>query len=135
MGFTLSDIGFAHPGRTIFDGLNLVLPAGRFTGIVGPNGCGKTTLLDLICRHLKPHAGDIRYADKPLADYGRRALARRIALVHQDYGVNFPFSVEAVVAMGRYPHTPRFGGLSATTGNGSSGPWPIATCWHSRIVP
>jgi ABC-type cobalamin/Fe3+-siderophores transport system ATPase subunit len=113
MGFALTGIGFAHPGKIIFDGLDLDLAAGRFTGIIGPNGCGKTTLLDLICRHRIPHKGDIRYADKPLAAYGKRALARRIALVPQDYGVNFPFTVEEVVSMGRYPHTPRFGAPSA----------------------
>jgi iron complex transport system ATP-binding protein len=67
MGFALTGIGFAHPGKIIFDGLDLDLAAGRFTGIIGPNGCGKTTLLDLICRHRIPHKGDIRYADKPLA--------------------------------------------------------------------
>ncbi len=113
MGFGLSGVGFAHPGRTIFDGLDLTLAAGRFTGIIGPNGCGKTTLLDLICRHQSPQQGDIRYAGKPLGAYGKRALAREIALVPQDYGVNFPFTVEEVVGMGRYPHTPRFGAPSA----------------------
>lgn len=112
MGFALSGIGFAHPGKTIFNGLDLDLPAGCFTGIIGPNGCGKTTLLDLICRHRAPQKGDIYYAGRPLAAYGKRALARQIALVPQDYGVNFPFSVEEVVAMGRYPHTPRFGAPS-----------------------
>jgi iron complex transport system ATP-binding protein len=113
VGFTLSGIAFAHPGRPLFDGLDLELPAGRFTGIVGPNGCGKTTLLDLICRHRTPREGDIRYAGRHLAAYGRRALARQIALVPQDYGINFPFSVEEVVMMGRYPHTPRFAAPSA----------------------
>ncbi len=112
MGFALCGIGFAHPGKILFDGLDLDLPAGRFTGIIGPNGCGKTTLLDLICRHRQPHKGDIRYAGRPLAAYGKRALARQIALVPQDYGINFPFSVEEVVFMGRYPHTPRFGAPS-----------------------
>lgn len=113
MGFALRDIAFAYPGKTVFQGLSLDLPAGRFIGIIGPNGCGKTTLLDLICRHQTPHHGDIRFAGRPLADYGKRALARQIALVPQDYGINFPFSVEEVVLMGRYPHTPRFGGPSA----------------------
>jgi ABC-type cobalamin/Fe3+-siderophores transport system ATPase subunit len=113
MGFALCGIGFAHPGKTIFDGLDLNLPAGRFTGIVGPNGCGKTTLLDLICRHITPHQGHIQYAGRPLGEYGKRALARQIALVPQDYGINFPFTVEEVVFMGRYPHTPRFGAPSA----------------------
>ncbi|BBO92017.1 ABC transporter ATP-binding protein [Desulfosarcina ovata] len=112
MGFALHDIAFAHPGKTIFDGLDLVLRKGRFTGIVGPNGCGKTTLLDLICRHRMPDRGDIRYGDRPLSEIGKRSLARLIALVPQDYGINFPFSVQEVVLMGRYPHTPRFGAPS-----------------------
>ncbi|WP_155319951.1 ABC transporter ATP-binding protein [Desulfosarcina alkanivorans] len=113
MSFSLSGIGFAHPGKTIFKDLDLNLASGRFTGIIGPNGCGKTTLLDLICRHRRPQNGDIRYAGRPLAAFGRRALARQIALVPQDYRVNFPFTVEEVVSMGRYPHTPRFGAPSA----------------------
>jgi iron complex transport system ATP-binding protein len=113
LGFELFGVGFAHPGKTLFDGLDLDLPAGRFTGIIGPNGCGKTTLLDLICRHITPHQGHIQYASRPLGEYGRRALARQIALVPQDYGINFPFTVEEVVFMGRYPHTPRFGAPSA----------------------
>ena len=108
MGFALRDVAFTHPGRTVFEGLDLDLPAGCFTGIIGPNGCGKTTLLDLICRHLTPRRGEIRFEGRPLAEYGRRDLARRIALVPQDYGVRFPFRVFEVVLMGRYPHTPRF---------------------------
>ncbi len=112
MGFTLADIGFAYPGKLLFEGLSLELPAGRFTGIIGPNGCGKTTLLDLICRHRHPRQGFIRYAGRRLDAYGKRELARTIALVPQDYGVTFPFTVEEVVFMGRYPHTPRFGNVS-----------------------
>jgi iron complex transport system ATP-binding protein len=112
MGFALSGVAFAHPGQVIFDDLNLNLTAGRFTGIVGPNGCGKTTLLDLICRHRTPRQGEIRYAGKSLSTYDKRSLARQIALVPQDYGINFAFSVEEVVGMGRYPHMPRFGAPS-----------------------
>jgi iron complex transport system ATP-binding protein len=112
MGFSLSGVGFAHPGRTVFDDLDLDLAAGRFIGIIGPNGCGKTTLLDLICRHRIPQRGQIRLEGRPLGTYGRRDLARRIAVVPQSYGINFPFTVEEVVLMGRYPHTPRFGASS-----------------------
>jgi iron complex transport system ATP-binding protein len=109
MGFALKGVAFAHPGRSVFDSLDLDLSAGRFTGIIGPNGCGKTTLLDIICRHRIPQHGTVCYADRPLEHYNRRALAREIALVPQDYGINFPFSVVEVVLMGRYPHMPRFG--------------------------
>ena len=109
MSFSLRGVAFAHPGKPVFDSLDLDFSAGRFTGIIGPNGCGKTTLLDLICRHQVPQKGDVRYADRPLNHYSRRALARQIALVPQDYGINFPFTVQEMVFMGRYPHMPRFG--------------------------
>jgi len=112
-GFAISGIEFAHPGKTVFDGLDLDLPSGTFIGIIGPNGCGKTTLLDLICRHKTPQKGSVRFAGRPIEEYGKRELARQIALVPQDYHINFPFSVEEVVFMGRYPHTPRFGAPSA----------------------
>ncbi len=117
MGFALSGIGFAHPGRTVFEDLNLDLPAGAFVGIIGPNGCGKTTLMDLICRHRRPQKGEIRFGGMPLDAYGKRELARHIALVPQEYQINFPFTVEEVVLMGRYPHTPRFGAPSAEDRN------------------
>lgn len=109
MSFSLRGVAFAHPGKPVFDSLDLDLSAGRFTGIIGPNGCGKTTLLDLICRHQVPQKGAVRYADRPLDHYNRRTLARQIALVPQDYGIQFPFTVQEMVFMGRYPHMPRFG--------------------------
>jgi iron complex transport system ATP-binding protein len=109
VAFVLRDVGYDHPGRTLFNGLDLDMGTGRFTGIIGPNGCGKTTLLDLICRHRRPCRGTIDHAGRPLSRYGRRSLARRIALVPQDYGIHFPFTVEEAVLMGRYPYTPRFG--------------------------
>ncbi len=112
MAFELSGVNFSHPGKDLFEDLDLVLPAGKFIGIIGPNGCGKTTLLDLICRHKRPRNGQIFLDGRPLAAYDKRALARRIALVPQNYTIHFSFSVEDVVRMGRYPHTPRFGTLS-----------------------
>ena len=112
--FALRDVGYDHPGRTLFNSLDLDLGTGRFTGIIGPNGCGKTTLLDLICRHRRPCRGTIDHAGRPLSRYGRRSLARRIALVPQDYGISFPFTVEEAEAVAPpAPEETGGGGLGA----------------------
>jgi iron complex transport system ATP-binding protein len=76
--------------------------------VLGPNGSGKTTLLDLITGHLKPRIGDILLDGKSLGAFGAGDLARKCALVPQDFRVNFPFTVAQVVMMGRYPHLGRF---------------------------
>jgi iron complex transport system ATP-binding protein len=113
MGFELDDIAFAFAGRTVLDGVSLALEGGRFHGIVGPNGSGKTTLVDLLCRYRRPQRGAIRLGGRPLPDWPRRELARAIALVPQNFYINFPFTVRDVVMMGRHPYIPRFGAPSA----------------------
>lgn len=108
MGYILADICFSYENRTLFSGISLEMETGGFHGVLGPNGSGKTTLLDLITGHLKPQNGDILLDGRPLDDFNAGELAKKCALVPQDFRVNFPFTVDQVVMMGRYPHLGRF---------------------------
>jgi len=111
--FELHNIRFSYADKPVIDGMSLSIPPGKFCGIVGPNGCGKTTVLDLLIRHKVPAAGSIVYQGKDLAKYSRKRLAMEIGLVPQDFYINFPFTAHEVVMMGRYPHIPRFNAPSA----------------------
>jgi iron complex transport system ATP-binding protein len=111
--YDIQAVGFAYGDQVVLRDVSLSLAPGRFYGIVGPNGCGKTTLLDLLTRHQQPGAGAIRYRGKDLVRYSKKALAKAVALVPQNFYINFPFTAGEVVMMGRYPHIPRFSGPSA----------------------
>lgn len=113
MSFDLQGVGFSFNGKKVIDGVSLSLASGKFYGVVGPNGCGKTTLVDLICRFRAPQRGRIYYNGKTMSAYSKRQLAREISLVPQNFYINFPFRVRDVVMMGRYPYIPRFGRPSA----------------------
>jgi iron complex transport system ATP-binding protein len=113
VSFELNDIAFSYGDTKIIDEISLKLDSGKFYGIIGPNGCGKTTLLDLLVKHKSPAAGVINYHDKDLARYSIKRLAREMALVPQNFYINFPFTALEVVMMGRYPHIPRFSAPSA----------------------
>lgn len=104
----MENICFSYDTRTIFSGLSLEMESGCFHGVLGPNGSGKTTLLDLITGHLQPERGNILLDGKSLGDLDPGELAKKCALVPQDFSVNFPFTVDQVVMMGRYPHLGRF---------------------------
>ena len=108
MGYILKDICFSYETRAIFSGINLEMETGCFHGVLGANGSGKTTLLDLLSGHLKPENGNILLDGRPLDDLKAGELAKKCALVPQDFRVNFSFTVEQVVMMGRYPHLGRF---------------------------
>lgn len=82
--------------------------SGKFYGILGPNGCGKTTLLDLLIGSKTPVSGAIWLGGKPLSNYSRRDLAKIITLVPQQFDTGFGYNVEETVLMGRHPHIPRF---------------------------
>jgi len=106
--FRMTDLSFRYPDRDVLRGLSLTLTGGRFYGLLGPNGCGKTTLLDLLMRLRRPEGGQILFRKRELTAYSRSDLARAMALVPQNFYINFPFTVQQVVMMGRYPNLPRF---------------------------
>ncbi len=98
------DIEFGYTERPLFDGLDVAVGDGEFVGLVGPNGSGKTTFLNLLTRVLKPSRGRITVDGSDIASYPARTLARKMAVVPQESSFIFPFSVAEVVLMGRAPH-------------------------------
>ncbi len=80
----LDDVDFSHPGKPVFSGLTLDLPAGGLTVLTGPSGSGKTTLIDLVAGLLQPDRGRILIDGVDLAELDRFAWRRQIGYVPQD---------------------------------------------------
>jgi iron complex transport system ATP-binding protein len=80
------------------------LGAGEFTAIVGPNGAGKSTLLSILAGLRPEYRGECIYEGTEMRRWPRRKLARRLSLVPQSLELQFPFTAEQVVLMGRTPH-------------------------------
>ena len=80
------------------------VPRGSLTGLLGPNGCGKTTLLKLMAGILTPRTGAVTLNGSPIALLSRREIARRIAVVPQETHPAFDYTVMEMVLMGRHPH-------------------------------
>lgn len=106
--FEIEHLGFSYGDNKVLDDLSLVIERGRFYGLVGPNGCGKTTLLDLMVSNRDPARGVIKFLGKEIKRFRKMALAKEITLVPQDFYINFPFTVKEIVLMGRHPYIPRF---------------------------
>jgi ATP-binding cassette subfamily B protein len=91
-------------------GLDIVVPGGRSTAIVGDNGVGKTTLLKLLCGLYPPSAGRILVDGLDLAELDPGRWQRQIAAVFQD-NVRYPLSVRANVAFGSVEHQDDLAGI------------------------
>ncbi|MFB8830995.1 ATP-binding cassette domain-containing protein [Azotobacter sp. CWF10] len=77
-------VSFGYGERPILDAVDLTIPVGTFTSLVGPSGAGKTTLLDLLCVLLTPQSGRIRIDGVPLGELDRRRWRRLIGYVPQE---------------------------------------------------
>jgi iron complex transport system ATP-binding protein len=91
-------------GRLILDGISLTPQPGSVTGLLGPNGSGKSTLLRLLSGVLSPVSGVVTLDGRPLGDWGRRAVAKRVAVVEQHADTLVELAVLDVVRLGRIPH-------------------------------
>lgn len=101
--FSLTDVTFRVPGRTLLHPLSLTFPVGKVTGLIGHNGSGKSTLLKMLGRHQKPSDGEIRLNDSPLDSWKSKAFARQVAYLPQQLPAAEGMTVRELVAIGRYP--------------------------------
>ncbi|OWF70179.1 iron-dicitrate transporter ATP-binding subunit [Yersinia frederiksenii] len=93
-----------YDGKIISENLSVAIPDGEFTVIVGPNACGKSTLLRALSRLLKPQAGQVILDGKNIASVDTRQVARHLGLLPQSSQAPDGISVLDLVARGRYPH-------------------------------
>jgi len=82
--------------------------SGDLVGIVGPNGSGKSTLLRAMSRVLQPQHGQVLLEEEDIYRVPAAEIAKKMAVVSQEQGVSFPFTVRDLVMMGRIPHLKRF---------------------------
>jgi len=100
----VENLSFAYTQEAILKNLSLEVTSGTFVGVAGPNGAGKTTLLNLLCGTLKAKSGSIRINTAAIESYSTEALARKVAVVRQEFVPVFGFSVIETVMMARTPH-------------------------------
>lgn len=105
----IHNLGFSYSTKEVFHNISLSISAGEILCLMGPNGCGKTTLIDSIMAIHRPDQGEIHLMGQPLDSYKRRQIAQNIAYVPQIHNITFPYSVMEVVMMGRSAHIGTFG--------------------------
>jgi iron complex transport system ATP-binding protein len=103
-----SDIHVSYGDEPIVKGVSFEVANGELVAVVGPNGCGKTTLLRSLSRTLKPSKGAVYLDEREILRLSGRELAREMAVVPQDGEVAFEFTALETVLMGRSPHLGRF---------------------------
>lgn len=101
---TGTNLSYSVQKARLLDGVSVAFEPGKLSLIIGANGAGKSTLVKVLCRQLPADTGEVRYADRPLADWSDAELARVRAVLSQNVELAFPLRVWEVVLMGRYPH-------------------------------
>lgn len=97
-------VELGYDKRTVVADLTLAIPDGSFTVIVGPNACGKSTLLRALARMLKPRAGQVLLDGEAIGSRPSKEVARELGLLPQSPIAPDGISVADLVARGRYPH-------------------------------
>jgi iron complex transport system ATP-binding protein len=120
--------------REILNDISADIAGGRITAVMGPNGCGKTTLLRCVGGLMQPTGGDVLIDDNPVGSYSARALAQKVAFVRQQAQTDLDFSAFEIVLMGRNPYQKRLQ-------NESKADWDIVeqcmrqtNTWHLRFA-
>lgn len=96
-----ANISFGYDQKNIFDHISFQVEKGETFFLLGPNGCGKTTLLDCVLGLLKPRNGSILINNTDIKEIRTETLAKQLAYVPQGHEKAFPYKVIDIVLMGR----------------------------------
>lgn len=108
MALDARNLHYQIGSQRLLEALDLQVQAGECVAIVGPNGAGKTTLFRLLAGEVAAASGSIRFNGRDLARWPLAQLARMRAVLPQQSSLQFAFTVQEVVAMGRMPHATGF---------------------------
>ena len=129
------NLSYSYGKKIIIEDMSFDIAQGDFCAIMGPNGCGKTTLLKCIANILPIKSNSIFINGKDATDYSVKKLAQQIALVPQHVPLDFEFSAFETVLMGRNPYQTHLQ-------NESQKDWDIVeecmkktNTWHLRFAP
>jgi iron complex transport system ATP-binding protein len=112
MSLQADRVCFRASGQLIVDNVTLKVPPGGMLGLIGPNGSGKSSLLRLLAGLRAADSGAVSLDARPVGDWPRRDIARKVALVEQHAATEVDISVQDIVRLGRTPHR---GALTAWT--------------------
>lgn len=108
----IKNLQAGYEDKIIIESMNLVIPRGEITMIIGSNGCGKSTLLKSIGRILPMKKGEIKINGMDIVKQAGKELAKQMAVLPQNPTVPAGLLVKELVAYGRAPYQKAFGGLS-----------------------
>ncbi len=102
--FTVKNLSFSYGKQQVLNGLDFSLHEGRITTLIGANGCGKSTLFNLMTKNLKPDQGEVFLREENIANLRLKDFAREAAIVHQYNTAPPDLTVEKLVSYGLTPY-------------------------------
>lgn len=118
----LRDVSLGYGRRTVLEKLNFRVRPGEMVGLIGPNGCGKSTIIRALSRVIAPRSGKILLDGRDISRIPRYVLARRLGVVSQAPLLPSAFTAFEIVLMGRNPHLGLFQW---------EGPGDLAIAWQA----
>lgn len=109
---SIKNLSVSYEKNTIIENMNLSIPKGKISIIIGSNGCGKSTLLKTIARINKPKSGEIYINNKDIKKVKEKDIAKEVAFLPQGPVCPQGLTVRELVAFGRFPHQKMIGGLN-----------------------